>query len=175
MKTIDTQPRIYVGTYEKYNCGSIKGKWLDLHDYSDKEDFLEACKKLHSDEADPELMFQDCEGFPECFYSESSVPDELFDWLALNEGERELLAHYCEATGQDYCEGTIEKAQEAFEGTAESEADFAENHAQMARMIPESLPSWIVIDWERSWKCGLQYDYHTNRAKDGIIWFFLKC
>ena len=175
MKTIDTQPRIYVGTYEKYNCGSIKGKWLDLHDYSDKEDFLEACKKLHSDEADPELMFQDFEGFPECYYSESSVPDELFDWLDLNTDDRELLAHYREATGQDYCEGTIEKALEAFEGTAESEADFAENHAQMAGMIPESLPSWIVIDWEASWKCGLQYDYYTNRAKDGIIWFFHNC
>jgi len=45
-----TSPRIYVGTYAKYNSGSIAGKWLDLEDYSDKEAFLEACAELHKDE-----------------------------------------------------------------------------------------------------------------------------
>ena len=27
-------PRIYVGTYRKYNNGSIAGKWLELEDYA---------------------------------------------------------------------------------------------------------------------------------------------
>ena len=27
-------PRIYVGTYAKYNAGSIAGQWLDLEDYA---------------------------------------------------------------------------------------------------------------------------------------------
>lgn len=52
-------PSIYVGTYHKYNCGSIAGKWLNLTEYSSKEEFYEACKELHSDEEDAEFMFQD--------------------------------------------------------------------------------------------------------------------
>lgn len=52
-----SEARIYVGTYAKYNEGSIFGKWLDLSDYSDSEEFYEACRELHKDEEDPELMF----------------------------------------------------------------------------------------------------------------------
>jgi antirestriction protein len=33
---------VYVGTYRKYNDGSIKGDWLDLEDYDSKADFYEA-------------------------------------------------------------------------------------------------------------------------------------
>lgn len=48
---------LYVGTYHKYNCGSLQGKWLNLNDYSDKKEFIRACYDLHKDEEDPELMF----------------------------------------------------------------------------------------------------------------------
>ncbi|WP_063163822.1 antirestriction protein ArdA, partial [Enterobacter hormaechei] len=70
-----TTPAIYVGTYHKYNCGSLYGKWFDLTDFDDKAEFLEACNELHANESDPELMFQDWEGIPSAFASESSV-----DW-----------------------------------------------------------------------------------------------
>ena len=49
-----SEARIYVGTYAQYNNGSLFGEWLDLSDYSDKDDFLEACAELHKDEQDPE-------------------------------------------------------------------------------------------------------------------------
>ena len=45
----------------KYNNGSIEGKWFDLSDFSDKDEFCEACKELHADEEAPEYMFQDWE------------------------------------------------------------------------------------------------------------------
>lgn len=70
-------PRLYVGTYAKYNNGSIEGGWLDLDDYNDSEEFLAACRELHEDEADPEFMFQDFEGFPKSLYSESMSEREL--------------------------------------------------------------------------------------------------
>lgn len=54
-----TTPAVYVGTYHKYNCGSIAGKWLDLTEFDDEQDFFAACSELHADEEDPELMFQD--------------------------------------------------------------------------------------------------------------------
>ena len=57
--------RVYVGTYGKYNNGSLFGKWLDLSDYNTYGDFLKACKQLHKGERDPEFMIQDSEGFPD--------------------------------------------------------------------------------------------------------------
>ena len=52
---------IYVGTYKKYNEGSIYGEWLNLSDYSNYEELLQAMQELHQDEDDPEFMIQDYE------------------------------------------------------------------------------------------------------------------
>ena len=68
-----TAPAVYVGTYHKYNCGSIFGKWLDLTDFDGEDEFLDTCRELHAGEDDPEFMFQDWEGIPSQFASESSV------------------------------------------------------------------------------------------------------
>ena len=69
--------RVYVGTYGKYNSGSIEGAWIDLATCSDYSAFLEACRKAHKDEVDPEFMIQD--------YSE--LPDGLacMEWLSKKE------------------------------------------------------------------------------------------
>ena len=171
MTTLETiEPRIYVGTYAKYNGGSLGGAWLSLEGH-DKDSFLAACAELHSDESDPEFMFQDFEGFPREFYGESSLADGLWDWLELDEDDREMLARYCDAIG---CEGlTIEDARDSFQGTADSEADFAEQTAIDCGEIPKDLPSWIVIDWAASWNCNLRFDYATSTDESGTIWFFL--
>ena len=79
----ETTPRLYVGTYAKYNSGSIFGAWIDLADYADADDFYAACKELHKDEDDPELMFQDYEGFPERLYGESGGVSEIYEYLDL--------------------------------------------------------------------------------------------
>lgn len=170
MTTHTTEPRLYVGTYAKYNSGSLQGAWMSLEGH-DKESFYAACAELHKDEADPEFMFQDFEGFPREFYGESGCAAELWDWLALDERDRELLAQYCDAIG---CEGlTIEDARDAFQGTADSFAEFAERQAEECGEIPKDFPSWIVIDWEASWNCNLRYDYATSEDDSGAIWFFL--
>ncbi len=52
--------KIYVGTYHKYNNGSIAGAWIDLENLSEEE-FYSKCKELHKDETDPEFMYQDFE------------------------------------------------------------------------------------------------------------------
>ena len=53
-----SEAKVYVGTYAKYNNGSLSGAWLDLSDYSDKEEFYEACRELHKDEEDAEYIPQ---------------------------------------------------------------------------------------------------------------------
>ena len=137
-------PRIYVGTYAKYNSGSIAGAWLDLEDYSDAEEFHAACLALHADESDPELMFQDHEDIPRALVSESHLSAEVWAWLELDEDERELLAVYQEDIDQS---GTIEQAREAFCGKYESAADYAQELTEeCGDPIPEHLANYI--NWE---------------------------
>lgn len=77
---IDIQDaQIYVGTYAKYNEGSLFGKWMQLSDYSDLVEFYDACKELHKDEEDPELMFQDWEEIPEGLIGECWLSENFFD------------------------------------------------------------------------------------------------
>lgn len=90
-------PALYVGTYGKYNGGSIFGAWIDLTNFDDYDDFLEVCRELHSDEADPEFMFQDFECFPRKFYCESGMRedfDELVEWMELDEEQRNIVEEY---------------------------------------------------------------------------------
>lgn len=89
-------PKIYVGTYAKYNAGDLSGAWLSLRDYATYEELIEACLELHSDEADPELMIQDSEDFPDGLDCMESLSRE--DWQdvmdALNESESGSQGHF---------------------------------------------------------------------------------
>lgn len=174
MKSNTTTARVYVGTYGKYNAGSIKGEWFDLEDYADKADFLQACADLHADETDPEFMFQDWEGLPADMIGESWIDENAFQWISLDDDDRELITVYREAIGNEFpdIESEIEAARDAFQGTADTEAEFAERTAEELGEIPENLPTWICIDWQQSWDSGLQSAYSTH-YHNGEIWFFL--
>jgi antirestriction protein len=163
--------RIYCGTYKKYNSGSIKGAWLDLSAYADRDELIAACKELHADEQDPELMFQDFAGFPRAWYEESSAPsDILWEWMEIGEEtERDAFGVYANHMGGDITKADF---REAYQGTADSKADFAETLAEETESIPKSLPSWIVIDWEASWNCNLRFDYWAERGAGGDLHFF---
>jgi antirestriction protein len=97
-----TSAGVYVGTYGKYNNGSIAGKWLYFKNFDTAADFWKACKALHKDEADPEYMFQDYEGFPASWYSESGMDiDKLITYAHMDEDDQEMVDEYLEATGDD--------------------------------------------------------------------------
>lgn len=99
------QASVYVGTYGKYNSGSIAGKWLKLSKYESKNEFLQACKRLHRDESDPEFMFQDYENIPESMIDESFISDEIwtvFEILKKYDANlQEAFAEWCEANGYE--------------------------------------------------------------------------
>ena len=125
---------LYVGTYKKYNNGSLYGMWIDLEKFTDAEDFFEVCRQLHEDESDPEFMFQDYQGFPEEFYHESMSVDDvqkILDYLQLSDDEREMLDAYCECFGDDLtdCDDLLDKARERNCGQWNSFQDFADNIA----------------------------------------------
>ena len=162
-----TESRVYVGTYHKYNSGSIKGRWLDLDDYSDKEEFLTAAAELHDDEDDPELMFQDWEGLPAGMIGESSIEEDVWEWLELSDDDKQLLriARECH-----YPDTTIETAREAYQGTADNEADFAQDYAERDG---ETVQSWLVVDWQQTWESSLRHDYTSHYdSETGSYYFF---
>lgn len=140
-----TTPRVYVGTYAKYNAGSIEGAWIDLEDH-DAETFREACLALHKDEHDPELMFQDFEGFPRAFYGESYLAPRLWDWLALDEHDRDLWTVYIEDVSQD---ADLDAARDAFLGIYDSPRDWAEEWLDQDpgfHAIPDRLKAFFDFD-----------------------------
>lgn len=91
---------VYCGTYKKYNEGSLDGGWLHLGRYQNGAAFLEACKKLHADESDPEFMYQDSEYLPDEFYSESCIYPEVFEVIQaikqMNPDKQAAFADFCE-------------------------------------------------------------------------------
>lgn len=149
------ETKIYVGTYAKYNNGSIAGDWLTLSDYADKDEFLEACAELHEDEDDPEFMFQDTDGEHFGMITESDVDDDLFELVhSLDEDEAEIYAAY-----RKNFDGSWSDCQEAYSGKYDSDIAFAEDMAEQCGDYPRQV-SWpyTCIDWE--WAAReLMYDY----------------
>lgn len=80
-ETITRIPSVYVGTYYKYNTGSLFGAWIDLEEFSNKYEFLKACRKLHADESDPEFMFQDYTDIPEGLMNEGFITEQVFEFV----------------------------------------------------------------------------------------------
>lgn len=144
--------RIYCGTYGKYNAGSIAGKWFDLSDYADLDDFISACQDFHKNENDPELMFQDWEGIPASLVGESWVAPAV--WELLEVDNQEAAQAYIQCFGEwnkdDFEDryrgqwsGWVAMAEELLEETGELEA------------IPERLRYYFDYEaYARDLRCG---------------------
>ena len=87
--------------------------------------------------------------------------------------EEEFVHHYetynrlCEDYGQnlvdefieDFDVSTVENFEDMYQGQYNSGADFAEQIASDCGYITRDLPSWIEIDWQKTWDNALSYDY----------------
>lgn len=120
-----TEPAVYVGTYAKYNDGSLFGQWVDVSSFDDYDEFIDYLRRLHADEPDPEFMVQDYENFPKSLYSETCVCSE--DWfekikMIAESDQKEAIEAYIDYYG-DFDERDFE---DRYEGAWDSEEDFAE-------------------------------------------------
>lgn len=165
-------PQIYVGTYKKYNEGSLFGKWMNLTDYTEKDEFINACLELHKDESDPEFMFQDWEGIPEKYISECSIDEEYWtEFLPKTEeieqqtGDPELLEAYLNQG--DY---GIEDFEKSYQGKYDNDEDFVQELLESCGDIPADLPNYIYIDWERTAR-DIMMDYFVVSTESGNYYF----
>jgi antirestriction protein len=149
------EPMIYVGTYGKYNEGSIKGKWLKLNDYEDINAFYKAALKLHNDEYDPELMFQDWENIPGSMICEGDLNVNIYDFIdAVNNShiDYEVFLSAIES-GIDW-----DSVEESYRGEAQSDEDFALEFAEETGFCQPSEWPFYAIDWKAAAR-DLMYDY----------------
>lgn len=149
------EAQIYVGTYAKYNDGSLFGKWMQLSDYSDLEEFIEACTELHKDEEDPELMFQDWEEIPEGLINESWLSENFFDLRdvidSLKDDEQEAFMVWYTYGGYDISREDahvlISKFRDEYQGKYSSEEDFANEYVVNCYDLPEFAQTYF--DYEK--------------------------
>lgn len=146
--------RVYVGTYGKYNSGDLGGAWLDVEDYSDKDEFLEACQELHG-KGDHEFMFQDHEGIPEKYISETSISGDLWDeFVPLNDSEKEIVTLYWDNVDDSVDPDSV---QDRYMGTHDSVEDYCIEYVKDTTNT--SNLGWLenYIDYKamaRDFECG---------------------
>ena len=128
-------PRIYVGTWAKYNAGSLSGEWLALRDYDNYSELCEVMRAIHEDEIDPEPMIQDCEDFPEGFSVVSG---------SLSEEEYNDIMKACkEEEEEEESAGAEEESTE--EESTEEETPGAEEESQTAVTVCKYSEKAIVV------------------------------
>lgn len=162
--------KIYCGTYEKYNNGSIAGKWFDLSDYESIEELYTAFKEYHKDEDDPEFMFQDYEvenDLLKDLVGESYLNENVYSFIEAIENasyDTEVYAafnNYHSIDNYDDVNQFIEACGEAYQGEYDSDKEFVEQLLTETGCIPENMPNYVHIDWESTAR-DVMMDYHTD-------------
>nr|WP_228407990.1 antirestriction protein ArdA [Chryseobacterium sp. CBTAP 102] len=164
--------QIYVGTYSKYNSGSIYGEWLQLSNYSSYDELLEAMRELHQDEQDPEFMIQDyeCSEFfiKQKLISESHLSTHIYEiaeQINSSDYDFEVIEAYAECMSYYHkdVEDLLHNLSDSYFGQYNSDEDFAQDILEQDGSIPENLPSYIYIDWEATAR-HLMYDYMSSNG-----------
>ena len=172
----DNTISVYVGTWGKYNDGSLHGEWIDLSDFDTPEDFKKYChEKIHGDEPDAELMFQDVEGpaWVHSVISEYGMNyDMVWGWLGLDDWEKPVVDGYIEMYGidgfSDFDE-LVSAAQDAYMGGEGQDFDdwvqdfFSETmgHMKVSDFIDKHY-NWVDFDNAKMYMDNDGYGYNEE-------------
>ena len=106
--------------------------------------------------------------------------NELYDWeynemcdFIENYGETEFLTYYetyhrlvddygqnlVDEFAEEFDVDSVDHFEDMYQGQYNSGADFAEQIASDCGYVRGDLPSWIEIDWQKTWDNALSYDY----------------
>ncbi len=106
--------------------------------------------------------------------------NELYNWeynemcdFIENYGQTEFLTYYetyhrlvddygqnlVDEFAQEFDVDSVDHFEDMYQGQYNSGADFAEQIATDCGYVTRDLPSWIEIDWQKTWDNALSYDY----------------
>lgn len=165
--------KVYVGTYKKYNEGSLFGKWLTLSDYSDKEEFYKACSELHSDEEDAEYMFQDWEGIPKGLISESWISESVFELIQQADHIKDFdtFIAFLDVSGyslEDEDLGyLLSKYKDCYAGKYDSEEAYAESYIEQCYDLSDFMQTYF--DYEKFAKDLFMGDYYFDDNTNAVF------
>jgi antirestriction protein len=117
-------PKIYVADLEAYNNGRLVGEWLDLTDYNDADELMEAIQNVLKKSGGEEYAIHDYEYLPSSMYSEyMGYKDfvEIYEMMDLAK-EKDLPLDVV----MDIVSQFDRSALDDFQGVYNSEEDFAE-------------------------------------------------
>lgn len=162
---------VYVGTYGKYNDGSLKGDWMYPADYDDLDEFYDALYELHKDEDDPELMFQDAENLPDNLYSESGFSEEAFEFAkALDEVDNpDAYMAYVDLFGNT----DISSFEDAYVGEYSSDEDLAWELLDEGILADDTYFDYEHFGRELKWDLDEEEDkyyYDMDDEECGYAW-----
>ncbi len=98
--------------------------------------------------------------------------NDMVDFIK-NYGETEFLTYYetyhrlvddygqnlVDEFAEEFDVDSVDHFEDMYQGQYNSGADFAEQIATDCGYITRDLPSWIEIDWQKTWDNALSYDY----------------
>ena len=151
MEAMDlNEARIYVGTYAKYNNGTLQGEWVSLSDFYDLDGFLEYCTEIHEDEEEPEYIFQDWENIPDSLIDESHLEENFFELRdeldKLNNTEKEAFWAWAEGNNIKLTQDAyrlVNSFQSAYIGSYASKEEFAEELVRMENDLSDFALSYF--------------------------------
>ena len=117
-------PRIYVADLEAYNNGRLIGEWLDLGDYEDADELMDAIEDVLKKSGGEEYAIHDVEYVPRSMYSEYMGKrdfEELYKMIDLAK-ENDLPLEVVQEIVSQFNESAVEE----FQGKYDSAVDFAE-------------------------------------------------
>lgn len=153
--------KVFVSTYAKVNAGTQEGTWFDLEDYSDLEDFYDACRQYHADESDQaELAFLGTEDIHRDLIEGDSLHEDIYE--IVDHDNREMILAYLDCVGlYGSVSCLIEQAEEAYQGEYTNWEEFAEETFTDIYDIPQHLINYI--DWEKVGR-DLSFDYFESNG-----------
>ena len=101
------------------------------------------------------------------------INNDVLENEEISEEYQEVYTKLCEEYGRDPVnaflelhddESLLEYFEDSYQGRYDSEADFAEEFT--TNVYAFDAPSFVVVDWDATWNCGLRYDYDFE---DGFV------
>jgi antirestriction protein len=162
----DETPKVYVADLEAYNNGKLSGVWLDLTDYNDADELMDAIQDFLKTSGGEEYAIHDYENLPSSMYSEymgKSDFEEIYQMIDLAKDNNLPLEVVMEVVSQ-YDESALDE----YYGVYDDEEDFAYQQVEELGLENFSSPEYYIYisETDRRLLAGEMADSYVEDIRD---------